>query len=374
MLCDVLIKAGTILDPASGMSGKFDIAITKGKIAGIYAPGQTLQAEVVVDAERCIVVPGLIDVHTHVFHGHTEHGIQADTVGVKQGVTTVVDAGSSGIRDFSSFITDVVEKSETRVLSWLNVASAGLCSNRTELMDLSGIEPERTTEFIQANEIVRGLKVRMSSSVLGASGIKPLEIAKEIAVNAKVPLMVHIGNGPPELSDILALLDAGDVVTHAFHGKKGGILTDEKELIPAAQKALARGVLFDVGHGKASFSFETARAAKAAGVKPFTISTDLYLGNYHGPVCSLVDTLAKFMALGFSLEEVIHAATAAPAVMLRLSDQLGQIAVGRAADLSILKVVEGEYEFVDSENERLSGRQLLVPQYSIYSGKIWSCL
>ena len=147
--------------------------------------------------------------------------------------------------------------------------------------------------------------------------------------------MVHVGNGPPDLGDILDILDKGDVVTHAFHGKKGGIFQGD-EILPQAHQALNRGVLFDVGHGKSSFSMQTLQKAHRAGIKPYSISTDIHLANFNGPVYSLTTTLSKFLALHFSLDEVIAAATVAPATILKMKHEIGSLQVGSIADISIL--------------------------------------
>lgn len=371
-----VIKNGLVLDPSAGINGKHDLVIKDGKTTEIGLAGsigQNIQSATCIDATDCLVVPGLIDIHTHVFQGATETGIQADLIGVDQGVTTVVDAGSAGANTFAKFVAEVVDKSSTRVLVWLNISSEGLCAGRTELKDLTKLEIGSTVDLIRQYPIIRGIKVRMSSSILGNSGLKPLEIAKKAAREARVPLLVHVGNGPPALGEILDLLDMGDIVTHAFHGKPGGIINDRGELIPQAERALKRGVRFDVGHGTESFSFRTMMRSKAAGVGLSTISTDLYLGNYHGPVCSLSLTLAKFLALGYTLEQVIAAATSEAAKTLGLSDKLGTLAKGRVADISILKLQQGEFDFIDSEKNHLVGQQLLQPIYAIRAGAVFRC-
>ena len=184
--------------------------------------------------------------------------------------------------------------------------------------------------------------------------------------------MVHVGNGPPELGDILDILDKGDVLTHAFHGKKGGIF-QEDEILPAARQALNRGVLFDVGHGKSSFSIQTVNKALRSGIKPYSISTDIHLANINGPVYSLTTTLSKLLALQLSLNEVIAAATVVPASILRMEHEIGSLQVGRIADMSVLTMEEGVFEFVDAENEAFTGRQLLKAIFTIKAGKVLKC-
>lgn len=369
----LLIRNGVVIDPASGLHERREIVVENGKIAGINQDGTTEEKQddlEILDASGCLVVPGLIDIHVHVFPGKTSLGVNADRVGVQQGVATVVDAGSAGARNFEAFTDEVIRKSQTRVLSWLNIADAGLGAGNSELADLNRLDVAAALECIQKNRDICGIKVRMSSSVLGTNRLQPLEIAKKTANKAQVPLMVHIGNAPPALGDILDLLDKGDVVTHIFHGKEGGIFGRDKKLIAQARRALERGVLFDVGHGVASFSFKTMAIAREAGIHPATISTDLHRRNYQGPVYSLVRTLSKFLAFGYSLEEVLAAATVAPARLLRLAGSIGSLAVGRVADISILALREGRYDFFDADNNHLVGHQLLQPRYTIRTGRV----
>lgn len=376
MKIDLLVKNGYVIDPGNKMKGKFDIAIDNGKILGIYQPNtfSEYSTENVLDVSDCIVVPGLIDLHVHVFPIKTVLGISADHVGVNKGVTTVVDAGSTGVSCINSFIDEVVKKNITRVLLWINVASPGLCEGLSELADLKNIELEKLEEVIKEHgQVIRGIKVRMSSSVVKNNGIKPLEIAKKFAQKVKLPLMVHIGNPPPDLNDILSLLEAGDVVTHAFHGKKGGILDEDGKLILEAENALKRGVLFDVGHGTSSFSFKVMKRARDLGIVPHTISTDIYLDNITGPVYSLVTTMTKFIALGYSLEEVIKATTSMPAKVLRMEQEIGSIKEGNIADISILKWNQSPIKLVDSEGEEIVAEKFLLPLYTIKSGKVLKC-
>lgn len=376
MTFDLVIRNGTVIDPAQGISSAADLMIHQGKVVEIRPTGNTDEAVTalkIIDATGCVVTPGFIDIHTHVFPGATELGIEADRVGVCQGVTTLVDAGSTGANDFPRFVSEVVDKSSTEVLAWINIAGDGLCKGRAELADIGNLDINRTVALIEQQSMIRGIKVRMSSSVLGPSGLIPLTMAKEAARKVRVPLMVHIGNGPPGLADILDLLDRGDVVTHAFHGKRGGIFTVDGELIRQAQQALARGVIFDVGHGTSSFSFHTMKRSKATGLKLHTISTDIYAENYQGPVYSLATTLSKFLALGYTLDEVVAAATLVPARVLGLENSHGTLGVGRTADVTILRLANGEFDFVDAEGIHLVGRQLMKPHYTIRAGKVLTC-
>ena len=373
MIVDILIRNGTVLDPSQHLRGKYDVAVSEGKITGLYKPEQIpaeLEPKEVLDASDAFVTPGLIDMHTHVFEGGTALGIHADSVGVRQGVTTVVDAGSSGVDTFEEFVKKAVEGNTTQVLAWINIAREGLGSGLSELANLENLAPKETIELIRQNKLIRGIKVRMSGSVLKGSGLKPLMIAKIAAQEANVPLMVHVGNAPPALGEILDILGKGDVMTHAFHGKPGGIIDSKGELIPQARGALQRGVLFDIGHGSASFSFTTMKWAKELGIKPYSISTDIHMRNLDGPVNSLTSTLSKFLALGFSLEEVIEASTLAPAKAIGLSDEIGTLRTGTVADISVISIKKGTIIFTDSDGNELVGQQLLQSNFTIRAGGI----
>lgn len=377
MTTDLLIQGGWVIDPSQSINGRYDIAISGGRIAALAEPGR-LPAEIggatqTLDASGTIVTPGLIDLHAHVFPGRTPLGIEADRVGVEQGVTTLVDAGSAGARTFATFLDEAVKPAETRVLAFLNIAGEGLCGGLSELADMDRLTPREAVALIREQPLIRGIKARMSASVVRENGIKPLLVAKEAAREAGCPLMVHIGNAPPALPEILRELDAGDVVTHAFHGKTGGILDDRGRLIPEAEKALARGVLFDVGHGTSSFSFRTMRQARALGLAPHTISTDIYRQNAAGPVHSLTTTMTKFVALGFSLEEVIAACTAAPAAVLRMTDEIGTLRPGAVADLSLLELTNVPVVLTDSEREQLTAEESVTAKLTIKAGKVLTC-
>lgn len=365
-----------MIDPSQNLNGRHDITIADGRIAAILTPeeGKAVEREAheILDAAECYVVPGLIDLHAHVFAKRTPLGVRADRVGVEQGVTTVVDAGSAGAWTFAQFQKEAVEPAETRVLAFLNIAGDGLCAGLSELSDISRLAPQETVTLIRQQPLIRGIKVRMSGSVVKQNGIAPLAIARQAAREAGCPLMVHIGNAPPALPEVLQLLDEGDVVTHAFHGKKGGILDESGQLIPAAEAALARGVLFDVGHGNSSFSFRTMHQAKALGIAPHTISTDIYRYNVDGPVFSLTHTMTKFLALGFSLYDIVAACTIAPASILGRPD-LGTLRVGACADVTVLQVRSIPTTLTDAEQETIRSDSRLTVQHVITAGKVRDC-
>lgn len=364
-----IIKNGLVINPEQTAIVKKPIGILDGKLADPEILVSTHTDINYFDAQGAYVSPGFIDLHTHVFKEHTELGIDADLVGVQQGVTTLVDAGSTGIDDYQTFKNNVINKSETEVLSFLNISRNGLCAGLSELASLQDLMGKEEAEAIFHTESsIVGLKARMSGSVVKGSGIKPLEYARQLADQLDKPIMVHIGNPPPDLNEIFPLLNKGDIVTHAFHGKKDGILDGNNELIMEASEAINRGVLLDVGHGTSSFSYKTIKRFKEKYNYPFTISTDIYLGNYHNPVGSLMNTMSKFLQLGFSLEEVVKAVTIRAANALRLTEQ-GNLRFGTIADLTIFKLIDNPQILVDSQGEELKSSQIIVPSVTFRRGK-----
>ncbi|MED1789530.1 amidohydrolase/deacetylase family metallohydrolase [Brevibacillus laterosporus] len=374
---DLLLCNGHVIDPANKRNGRFHIGIRTGKIQKVWEANDSLPlptAERVIDAKEFIVTPGLIDLHVHVFTDNTPLGIQTDRIGVQQGVTTVVDAGSAGVETYPTFLEKAVTNSETEVLAWINISRLGLCGGLSELADLSQLAPEETARLIKSDSRICGIKARMSASVVKENGSKPLHVAKKVARELEVPVMVHIGNAPPALHEVLELLEAGDVVTHAFHGKKGGIFTEEGSLLPEAERAVKRGVIFDVGHGTSSFSFATMRRALQVGLKPYTISTDIYRHNIDGPVHSLAMTMSKLLALGVSLDEVIEMSTLNPAKILQKEQEIGTLTEGTRADISLLRVKKESLQLTDSEEATLTTSSYLQPELTIKSGKVLKCI
>ena len=365
---EIIIKNGYVIDPQQDKIEIKEIAVRNGLL---IAPQESSSANVTfIDAEGCYVSPGFIDMHVHIFTGHTKLGIDADLVGIEQGVTTVVDAGSAGYSDYAAFREKVVEPSQTKVLSFLNVARKGLTSGLSELANLEDLMSiEEAEEIFKKEPSIVGLKARMSGSVVKNSGIKPLEHARMLADYLSVPIMVHIGNPPPDLQEIFPLLRKGDIVTHAFHGKKHGIMNAEGELIPEALDALKRGVLFDIGHGTSSLSYETLMKFRERYDNSFTTSTDIYIKNYQSPVCSLMTTMTKLLELGIPLIEVVKSVTLGAANALGASD-IGTLALGTEADITIFKIIKQRTILIDSEGVELEAKQILKPYMVLRNGKV----
>ena len=368
MVEEMIIQNGYVIDPEQNTIEMKEIAIQN----GILVSPQKVNATKVkyIDAKGCYVSPGFIDMHVHIFTGKTELGIDADLIGIEQGVTTVVDAGSAGYNDYATFKKDVVEQSQTEVLSFLNISRKGLTSGLSELADAEDLMSlKEAIEIFKKEPSIVGLKARMSGSVVQSRGIKPLEHARMLADHLKVPIMVHIGNPPPNLQEIFPLLRKGDIVTHAFHGKKHGVLNHEGILISEVLAALKRGVLFDIGHGTASFSYQTLLKFREKYDNPFTTSTDIYIKNYQNPVCSLMNTMTKLLELGVPFIEVVKTVTIGAAKALELSEK-GSLQLGTDADITIFKEIEEQATLLDSEGAALEVKKILKPYMVLRQGKV----
>ncbi|MFL6613715.1 MAG: amidohydrolase/deacetylase family metallohydrolase [Pantoea agglomerans] len=344
-----------------------DIALQDGRIAAIGKVQGNAQHEHDL-AGRYYLSAGWIDSHVHCYPKSPIYHDQADAIGVAHGVTTVVDAGSTGAEHIDDFYR-LTRAAQTQVYALINIARTGIVT-QNELADMTQIDGEAVQQAVaRLPDFIVGLKARISSSVVGENGVQPLIKAKAIQQETGgLPLMVHIGNNPPNLDQIADLLTTGDIITHCFNGKPNRILTPQGELKAAVKQAIARGVKLDVGHGSASFSFEVARAAIAQGILPDTISSDIYCRNrLAGPVHNLAHVMSKFFSVGMTLPQVIDCVTVNAAAGLRLQRK-GQLKVGYDADLTVFSVKEETRPFIDSEGEQVAGEKHLVPLAAVVAG------
>jgi dihydroorotase len=374
---DLLIRGGKVIDPSQNLEAVRDVAIAGGKVARIDTQIPTGQAREVISAEGKIVTPGLIDIHTHVFPYVGPYGIEPDPYCVQRGVTTVIDAGTSGAFTFPAFRRFTIEKATTRIRALLHVVSIGMVTGSTEnmgeLLDLRYCVPELAVKAARENsDLVVGLKIRFSEKYTGPNDYAGMKRARAAADEAALPLMIHIGGSYTPLGEFLALMKKGDVVTHSFNGHPHGLLDASGRLTPEVLRAREQGVLFDVGHGAGSFSFEVMEKCLAQGFRPDTISSDLYSANIDGPVYDLVTTLSKFLLLGLSLREVIEMSTLRAARVFNFGARIGTLAPGAEADVAVLDLREGQFTFIDSEGKTRSGRQKLVPVTTVRAGKVIS--
>ena len=401
---DVLVTGGEALDPSQGLRGRRAVAFAWGRVAAVAPPGaiDPGAARVVIDAAGKLVTPGLVDLHTHVYVGGSELVIPADEVCSVSGCTTVVDAGTAGANTMLGLRTLARDHIRTRVYAFVHISSIGLAGHpHGESRDLLYVDPDLAARSILSHRgFVLGVKVRQTTSLVGANGLEPLRRAVRAAETAettiraeeaasageataapaprRVPVMVHYGNGPAPLGEMLSLLRPGDVVTHSFHGGTFGMLDAGGRLEPAAQEARERGILFDVGHGRGSFSYHVGKACVEQGFWPDTISTDLHSGNVNLPVIDMPTTMSKYLSFGLPLEEVVARSTIAPArfVNAALPAQareplLGTLQVGAPGDAAVLDLQRGEFEFVDAPGYRWTGPERLVAAHTILGGRPW---
>ena len=367
----MLIRGATVVDPAQELHAERDVRVANGRVAAVAPRLGRVRDEDVVDARGLLVTPGLIDLHVHVFFGASHYGIEPDPHCLATGTTTVVDAGSAGALTFPAFRKYVIEVAATRILPFLNIGATGMLSAEVgELEDIRFIDRARALQSIEANrDLIRGVKVRLSRQQVGANARAALLTARETAEAARLPLMVHVGDTPISLDDILIELRPGDVLTHCFHGRPQGVLEERGRVRAEARRAVERGVVFDVGHGVGSFSFAVARAALAQDLRPGTISSDLHVYNLHGPVFDLATTMSKFLALGLSLDEVVRMTAEAPARALGALGELGTLVPGAAADLTLLRLEEGAFELTDTRGETVKAPARLVPVRVVRNGE-----
>ncbi|MEC0093511.1 amidohydrolase/deacetylase family metallohydrolase [Paenibacillus macquariensis] len=348
-----------------------DIVIENDKIVEVTESGGAAGVDS-YDCSGLYVSSGWIDMHVHAFPAFDPYGDEIDEIGVKQGVTTIVDAGSCGADRITDLRASGV-KAKTNLFAMLNISHIGLLQV-DELSRLEWIDLEKAAQAVLDNQdIIVGLKARISKSVVKDTGIEPLRLARILAEKLLLPIMVHIGSGPPRIQDVLALLTEGDIITHYLNGKPNNLFDEEGQPLQELVDAVERGVHLDVGHGTASFSFKVAEAAKRAGIRPNTISTDIYRGNrLNGPVYSLSSVLTKFLYLGYSLKEVIDGVTIHAAQWLNKPD-LGRIQPGDAANLTLFAVNQGAVTLTDSEGEQRIANTYIEAKGAIVNGTFIKC-
>lgn len=369
-LFDTLILGGEILDPANGRAGRFDIGIRDGHIARVAPSLAGSCAKQVIDARGLLVTPGLIDLHTHVYWGVTYWGIDADPVAARTGVTTWIDAGSAGAYTFPGFRHYVIESSRVRILAFLNLSAIGLVAPTWEFHNLHYCDVDLAAQVIAAHrDLILGVKARIDANTTAGVGVRPLQLARELADACHLPLMVHINNGPPTLNEVIAYLRPGDILTHCCTGGSMRILTPAGKVHPQIRALKEQGLVLDIGHGTGSFSFTVAERLLTEGILPDVISSDIHQLSIQGPMFDLPATLSKFLALGLTLQEVVERATVVPARLLG-RPEFGSLSAGSPADIALFRVVEGEYTFYDVAMEPRRGTRLLVSMATLMAGQL----
>jgi len=369
---DLIIRGGDVLDPATGRRRRADVAVYDGRIAAI-APDLPETCAETLNATGALVVPGLIDLHAHL--GFKLHGqlVVPDEVCPPSGVTTAVDMGTTGAFTISWHRENAVAASRTRLLAFVNIASIGtIGAHSPYYVQRYGeyIDVPDTIRAIEAHrEHVRGIKVFAASQLIGDWALYALDAAREVASASGLPIAVHVSGEEPPLEEILPRLRRGDIMTHTYTPHPQGILDAHGHVRAVVRDARSRGVLFDVGHGAGSFSFDVARRALDQGFAPDTISTDLYYLNRVSPVRDLATTVSKFLNLGMPLADVLRRTTLNPAGALG-EEELGRLTVGGPADAALLDVEEGAFQFVDTLGNTLEGKSRLVCRATVRAGEV----
>ncbi|MEQ8785764.1 MAG: amidohydrolase/deacetylase family metallohydrolase [Pirellulaceae bacterium] len=373
MLVDILLRGGEVIDPSQQLRGVRDVAVREGKIVEIAERLRDVEAVHTIDARGLLVVPGLIDLHVHVYP-HCSIGLDADSLCPAGGVTTMLDTGSAGSRNFAPFRRDTIDRAATQIFGLVNLSCIGLVAPELgELMDRRYADPEGVVRTIAEHpDVALGVKIRAGKHIIGdgEQGRQNFLDAVRAARESNTWLMVHIGECPMSIPDMLTHMQSGDCITHCFKGGATRVLDDDDRVFDAVRAAAERGVIFDVGHGYGSFQWEVVEASLAQGFEPTTISTDLHAKNLHGPVYDMPTTMSKFLMLGVPLERVIEMSTTRPAAALGRQDELGTLRPGTVADIALLERREGRFVLTDSYRATRVGRELLVAACTIRRGEI----
>lgn len=371
---DVVLKNGHIIDPKNSIDAVSDIAIKDGKIAKVAKGIETSSAKKVIDATGLYVTPGFIDIHTHVFVGSKPEtfadgslSVSPDDFTLRNGVTTVVDAGTSGWRNFPVFKEQVIDKSKTRILAFLNIAGNGMRGSPLE-QDMNDMDAYMTSLTAKKYpDVVVGVKI----GHFEGSDWTPFDRALEAGRLANKPLFVECHLPQFSLEDQLKKMRPGDIITHSFEKieERAPIVDDQGNLRPYVIDAKKRGVLFDLGHGGAGFWFAVAVPAMKQGLPPNTFGTDLHRFSINAGMKDMCNVMSKFMALGMKLNDVVQTATWNAAKAIKHED-LGNLSEGSVADVAVIRVRDGKFGFVDAGGNSIEGKQKLEAELTLREGKI----
>lgn len=372
---DLLLRGGRVIDPSQALDAVQDVAFTDGKVAAIGADlGQ--DAKSVRDVSGLIVTPGLIDFHAHVYWGATSLSVDAEVIARRSGTATFVDAGSAGAGTLAGLRRFIIEPSQPRILSFLNISFPGIYAFSKTVMvgeceDLRLLDSRECLRIAEENpDIVVGIKARVGAKAGGSSGLAPLQLAIEVAEQAGLPVMAHIDFPPPGRREVLEALRPGDILTHCFRPFPNAPVTRDDRVREDIIEAHERGIIFDIGHGFGGFAFSSARPMLAEGIMPDVISSDVHVLCCDGPAYDLLAVMSKFLALGMPLNEVIRATTSNPAAAMR-RPELGSLAPGSAGDASVLELRKGAFSHVDVIGETLAASEKLASRGLVLRGAWW---
>lgn len=370
---DLVIRGGEVVDPSQSLRGRRDVGIRWGRVAAVEPVIDPARALQTIDATGQLVLPGLVDLHAHVYPQGSALGLPADELAPYTATTTYVSSGDAGAGNFSALRHYIIAQARSRIFAFVHISRIGLAGFPVgETLNLDYADVDAAAKTLAENaDVALGIKVRMSKNVVGVHGLQPLERAIAAAERAGSGFRVqcHIGDAPGDLSALLDRLRPGDILTHAYSGA-GNNVVQEGRVLAAALAARQRGVVIDVGHGGGSFDYTVAEPAIEQGLVPDTISSDIHAvsGNTPGqPYLPWV--MSKFLNLGFDLETVVAMATVNPARVIGRIERLGTLQVGAPADVSILQLVEEPVAFVDTRGHRRQGRRWLKPVQAVRAGR-----
>ena len=372
---DLLLKGGTLLDPAQGIHDRRDVAFRDGAVAAVGENIDPADAGTVVDVAGKLVTPGLIDLHGHFYHGGTGSAVHADQNCLSAGATTGIDAGSSGFLNLGAMRDYVFPAHRTRLLAFLHIGAVGLAANRVlggGLQDLRVIDVDQTADAIKNNAgFLFGVKVRMElNAVAYWNAAEAMRRARAAADQSGSKLMVHVSGTPIPLPQILDFMGPGDIVTHAFNGNPESILDRQDRIRPEVRAASERGVIMDLGHAGVHCDVEVVKAALAQGLPPDTISTDIHIAPPGRKVYLMNDLVSKFHALGMSLHDAVAASTSRPAQVLGLEDKLGSLAPGMSGDAAVYDLREGRFVWHDMARHNVEGKVRLDTFLTVRNGSV----
>ncbi len=371
---DLLLKNGHVIDPKNNINAKMDVAIKDGKVARVQSNIKTSDAKKVVDVKGLYVSPGFIDIHTHVFAGsepgkfaNGTNSISPDDVTLKSGVTTVVDAGTSGWRNFDALKTNIIDRSKTRVFAWINIEGKGMAGD-PEQQEVDDMDPQRTAEAISKyRDIIVGIKIGHYEG----SDWAPFDRALAAAEQATLPLFVECHLPQYTLEQQLNKMRSGDIITHSFEkvDERMPVVDENGNLRPFVKEAANRGVLFDLGHGGAGFWFSVAIPAMKNGLPPNTFGTDLHRFSLNAGMKDMMNVMSKYLAMGMSLTDVVKTATWNAAKAIR-HEELGNLSEGSKADLCVFSIRKGTFGFVDAGGNAIKGSSKVEAELTVIDGKI----
>jgi len=367
-----VLRGGRVIDPANGVDRVADLVLGKDEILGLDVPEP--DGAQVIDCQGSIVTPGMIDLHVHVYWGGTSLGVKPEDFADKSACTTLVDAGSAGPGNFTGFREHVIDRSRVRILAYLHVSFAGIYGFGGRIMvgeshDMRLMAAREAAAVATAHPgVIVGIKVRIGAHASGPSGIAPLDVAQDVADRTGLPLMVHIDEPPPSYSDVVTRLRKGDVLTHCFRPFPNAPCHGDGRVRDAVLAARERGVIFDIAHGMGSFSWDSARKMDAAGFRPDVISSDIHAFCINGPAHDNLNVMTKFLALGWSVKDVIAAASIAPAKVLSRPD-LGHLGNTAQPEASVIRQTPGSVALADVTGEVVNYDSLLTPVGTVSGGK-----